>query len=295
MELRALQYFLVVAREENITKAAALLHVTQPTLSRQMMQLEEELGVQLFTRSSHNIILTEQGMLLKRRAQELVSLAEKTKQELAQQQVLSGEVAIGSGEYRSSVLLAQILTQFHQQHPQVRYEIFSGNSDDIKERIERGLLDVGFLLEPVDVSKYEFVRIPIREEWGVLVAENSELAQKTSVTPQDLADKPLLFSRRDLVKRELMNWFGSYADGLNIVACGNLPFNLSMLVQQGMGIFLNLKKDCQYQGVCFRPLSPKLESNVVLAWKKNQAMSPAAQKLLEEAKKYIECISCDKE
>lgn len=295
MELRTLKYFLVVAREENITKAAALLHVTQPTLSRQMMQLEEELGVQLFTRSSHNIILTEQGMLLKRRAQELVSLAEKTKQELAQQQILNGEVAIGSGEYRSSVLLAQILAQFHKQHPQVRYEIFSGNSDDIKERIERGLLDVGFLLEPVDVSKYEFVRIPIREEWGVLVSEGSKLAQKTSVTPQDLADKSLLFARRDLVKRELMNWFGSYADDLNIVACGNLPFNLSMLVQQGMGAYLSIRKSCQYDGVCFRPLSPKLESNVVLAWKKNQTMSPAAQKLLEEAKKYIECISYDKE
>lgn len=295
MELRTLKYFLVVAREENITKAAALLHVTQPTLSRQMMHLEEELGVQLFTRSSHNIILTEQGMLLKRRAQELVSLAEKTKQELAQQQILNGEVAIGSGEYRSSVLLAQILAQFHKQHPQVRYEIFSGNSDDIKERIERGLLDVGFLLEPVDVSKYEFVRIPIREEWGVLVSEGSKLAQKTSVTPQDLADKSLLFARRDLVKCELMNWFGSYADDLNIVACGNLPFNLSMLVQQGMGAYLSIRKSCQYDGVCFRPLSPKLESNVVLAWKKNQAMSPAAQKLLEEAKKYIECISCDKE
>lgn len=295
MELRTLKYFLVVAREENITKAAALLHVTQPTLSRQMMQLEEELGVQLFMRSSHNIILTEQGMLLKRRAQELVSLAEKTKQELAQQQILNGEVVIGSGEYRSSVLLAQILAQFHKRHPQVRYEIFSGNSDDIKERIERGLLDVGFLLEPVDVSKYEFVRIPIREEWGVLVSEGSKLAQKTSVTPQDLADKPLLFARRDLVKRELMNWFGSYADDLNIVACGNLPFNLSMLVQQGMGAYLSIRKSCQYDGVCFRPLSPKLESNVVLAWKKNQAMSPAAQKLLEEAKKYIECISCNKE
>ena len=295
MELRTLQYFLVVAREENITKAAVLLHVTQPTLSRQMMQLEEELGVQLFTRSSHNIILTEQGVLLKRRAQELVSLADKTKQELAQQQVLSGEVAIGSGEYRSSVLLAQILTQFLQQHPQVHYEIFSGNSDDIKERIERGLLDIGFLLEPVDVSKYEFVRVPVQEEWGVLVSEMSELAQKAAVTPQDLADKPLLFARRDLVKRELMNWFGSYADDLNIVACGNLPFNLSMLVQQGMGAYLSVQKSCQYDGVCFRPLSPKLESNVVLAWKKNQAMSPAAQKLLEEAKKYIERISRDKE
>jgi len=293
VELRTLQYFLVVAREENITKAAALLHVTQPTLSRQMMQLEEELGVKLFIRSSHSIILTEQGMLLKRRARELVSLADKTKQELAQQQILSGEVAIGSGEYRSSVLLAKILAQFHEQHPQVRYELFSGNSDDIKERIERGLLDIGFLLEPVDVSRYEFVRVPVREEWGVLVSEDSELAQKSTISPQDLADKPLLFSRRDLVKRELMNWFGPYADELNIVACGNLPFNLSMLVQQGMGAHLSLAKNCQYEGVCFRPLSPKLESNVVLAWKKNQAMSAAAQGLIREAKKYIQSISCD--
>lgn len=292
MELRALQYFLVVAREENITKAAALLHVTQPTLSRQMMQLEEELGVQLFTRSSHSIVLTEQGMLLRRRARELVSLADKTKQELAQQQVLSGEVAIGSGEYRSSVLLAQILARFHEQHPQVRYEVYRGNSDDIKERIERGLLDIGFLLEPVDVSRYEFVRVPIREEWGVLVSKTSDLAEKAVVTPQDLADKPLLFARRDLVKRELMNWFGAYAEDLNLIACGNLSFNLSMLVQQGMGAHLSLQKNCTYDGVCFRPLSPKLEGNVVLAWKKNQAMSPAAQGLIEAAKNCIEHISC---
>lgn len=295
MELRALQYFLVVAREENITKAAALLHVTQPTLSRQMMQLEEELGVSLFKRSSHSILLTEQGMLLRRRAQELVSLADKTRQELAQQQILSGEVSIGSGEYRSSALLAQILAGFHKQHPQVRYEIFSGNSDDIKERIERGLLDMGFLLEPVDVSRYEFVRLPVREEWGVFVAEDSELAHKTAVTPQDLASQPLIFARRDLVKQELTNWFGSSAEGLDIIASGNLPFNLSMLVQQGMGVHFSLAKNCRYEGVCFRPLSPRLESNVVLAWKKNQAMSPAAQQLIEEAKKYIQRISCNKE
>ena len=295
MELRALQYFLVVALEENITKAAALLHVTQPTLSRQMMQLEEELGVSLFKRSSHSILLTEQGMLLRRRAQELVSLADKTRQELTQPQTLVGEVSIGSGEYRSSTLLAQILASFHNQHPQVRYEIFSGNSDDIKERIERGLLDMGFLLEPVDVSRYAFVRLPVREEWGVFAAEDSALAQKAEVTPQDLAGQPLIFARRDLVKQELINWFGSYADGLDIIASGNLPFNLSMLVQQGMGVHFSLAKNCKYEGVCFRPLSPRLESNVVLAWKKNQAMSPAAQKLIEEAEKYISRISCNKE
>lgn len=295
MELRTLQYFLVVAREENITRAAALLHVTQPTLSRQMMQLEEELGVQLFTRSSHSILLTEQGMLLRRRAQELVALADKTRQELAQQQTLSGVVAIGSGEYRNSVLLAQLLAAFHRQHPQVRFEVFSGNSDDIKERIERGLLDIGFLLEPVDVSRYAFVRLPVREEWGVFVAETSPLAQKEAVTPQDLRCQPLIFTQRDLVKQELLNWLGSGVEALETVACGNLPFNLSMLVQQGMGVHFSLAKNCKYEGVCFRPLSPRLESSVVLAWKKNQAMSPAAQTLIEEAEKYIQRISCDKE
>lgn len=295
MELRTLQYFLVVAREENITRAAALLHVTQPTLSRQMMQLEEELGVRLFTRSSHSILLTEQGMLLRRRAQELVALADKTRQELAQQQTLSGVVAIGSGEYRNSVLLAQLLAAFHAQHPQVRFEVFSGNSDDIKERIERGLLDIGFLLEPVDVSRYAFVRLPVREEWGVFVAETSSLAQKEAVTPQDLRCQPLIFTQRDLVKQELLNWLGSGVEDLETVACGNLPFNLSMLVQQGMGVHFSLAKNCKYEGVCFRPLSPRLESSVVLAWKKNQAMSPAAQTLIEEAEKYIQRISCDKE
>ena len=148
MELRVLSYFLTVAREENITKAAALLHVTQPTISRQLMQLEEELGVKLFRRSNHSILLTEQGMLLKRRAQELVSLAEKTKRELSQEEALGGEISIGSGEYQNSSLLAEILAAFHERHPGVCFTMFSGNSDDIKERMERGLLDIGFLLEP---------------------------------------------------------------------------------------------------------------------------------------------------
>lgn len=294
MELRTLRYFLMVAREENITRAAAMLHITQPTLSRQMQLLEEELGVTLFTRSNHSVVLTEQGMLLKRRAQELVTLADKTRQELAAQQTLSGEIALGSGEYRSSALLAQILAGFHRQHPQVRYEIYSGNSDDIKERIERGLLDMGFLLEPVDVSRYEFIRIPLREEWGVLLREDSPLAQKSSIRPEDLADKPLLCAQRELVRQKLVSWFGSYADALDIVAAGNLPFNIMLLVQQGMGAFLTLKKTGLEPGICYRPLEPKLESNVVLVWKKNQAMSPSARALIVEVEKCIKGISNDK-
>lgn len=287
MEIRVLNYFLTVAREENITKAAALLHITQPTLSRQLMQLEEELGVKLFTRSSHSINLTEQGMLFRRRAQELVAIADKVKQELKQEETLNGEIAIGSGEYQSSRLLSEILAAFHQENPGVRYEMFSGNSDDIKERIERGILDIGFLLEPVDVRKYMFVRSPVKEEWGVLVCEDSELAKKERVTPGDLAGFPLLFTRRDLIKQEITNWFGGYAEQLQIVASGNLPYNLAAMGRQNLGAFLNLKLECRYDGMRYIPLYPRLESSTVLVWKKNQAMSPSVNAFVDFAKKYI--------
>lgn len=294
MELRVLNYFLMVAREENITKAARLLHITQPTLSRQLMQLEEELGVKLFQRSNHRIMLTEQGMLLKRRAQELVSLAEKTKQELSQEEQLNGEISIGSGEYQNSRLLSEILAEFHQKNPDVQFDLYSGNSDDIKERIERGLLDIGFLLEPVDMGKYEFIRSPLKEEWGVLVSEQSDLAEKHCVTPGDLANRPLIFTRRDLIKKEIINWFGEYADQLQITASGNLPYNLAAMGRQNIGTFLNLKLDCQYEGMRYIPLSPKLESNTVLAWKKNQMMSPTVNAFIDFLKKYLNRMEHDK-
>lgn len=173
MEFRTLKYFLTVAREENITRAAALLHLTQPTLSRQLMQLEEELGVKLFRRSQHHIVLTEAGMLLRRRAQEIVELAEKTARELRPAEEVTGRISIGSGDLRSMTYLAKLLAAFHRQHPRVQYEIYSGDSDGIKERIEQGLLDMGLLLEPVDTSRYQILRLPVRESWGVLVPEDS--------------------------------------------------------------------------------------------------------------------------
>ena len=166
MELRVLRYFLAVAREENITKAAALLHLTQPTLSRQLMQLEEELGVQLFQRSRYRIILTDEGMLLRRRAQELVDLAEKTEQEFRKAPELRGEISIGSGDLEGMSLLSELLVSFQKLHPQVTYRIFSGNADNTKEQLEGGMLDFGLLLEPVDISKYDFIRLPVKEQWG---------------------------------------------------------------------------------------------------------------------------------
>ena len=291
MEIRVLNYFLLVAREENITRAASLLHLTQPTLSRQLMQLEEELGVKLFHRSKHHIILTEDGMLLRRRAEEIVALADKTKDDLRhREEQLSGTVAVGSGELHSSHFLAQLLTSFQKENPLVRFAIYSGNSDNIKERIERGLLDVGLLQEPVDISKYRFVRLPSREQWGVLIREDSELASKERVSPAELASIPLILPEREIVQNELLNWFGPYAERLRVTATGNLLYNLASLARDGGGGVLTLNLDCSYEGLRFIPLAPAMESNTVLVWKKTQTFSAAAAALIAFAKKYISGI-----
>ena len=280
MEFRTLKYFLTVAREENITRAAALLHLTQPTLSRQLMQLEEELGVKLFRRSQHHIVLTEAGMLLRRRAQEIVELAEKT-----------ARISIGSGDLRSMTYLAKLLAAFHRQHPRVQYEIYSGDSDGIKERIEQGLLDMGLLLEPVDTSRYQILRLPVRESWGVLVPEDSPLARREAVTPGDLADSPLILTTRELMRREMIRWFGPYADRIQVAASGNLPYNQTQLAREGLGIYLVIRLDCAYDGLRFVPLSPPLESGTVLAWKKTEVLSATAAALLRFAEKYVGGIS----
>ena len=291
MEIRVLNYFLMVAREENITKAANLLHLTQPTLSRQMIQLEEELGVTLFHRSKHRIVLTEDGMLLRRRATEIVALADKTKNDFQhRQERLSGTVAIGSGELKSSRFLTRLITDFQAENPLVTFAFYSGNSDNIKERIERGLLDAGLLQEPVDIAKYSFIHTPIREQWGVLVREDSGLAAKDSVSPEDLSGRPLIMPEREHVQNELLNWFGPYAESLHITATGNLLYNLASLTRDSGSCVLTLNLDCIYEGLRFIPLAPGLDSGTVLVWKKTQAFSPAAAAFIDYSKKYISGI-----
>ncbi len=287
MELRVLNYFLMTAREENITKAAKLLHITQPTLSRQLMQLEEELGVTLFERGKHSITLTEDGKLLERRAQEILELAEKTKEEFLQKESsLTGELSVGSGELRSSRFLAQLLASFQKEHPLVRYEIYSGNSDNIKERIEQGTLDLGILVEPVDMSKYEFLRLPEKETWGILVREDSKLAEKEKVTPEDLEDVPLIMTRRAMLQNEIFHWFGSLAEEIEIVAGGNLWYNMVAMVEGGLGVGLSIDLNCKYENVTFIPLSPGMESRTVLAWKKAQAFSPVTKAFIRHARNF---------
>lgn len=286
VEIRVLSYFLMVAREENITKAAQLLHITQPTLSRQLMQLEEELGVELFNRSNHRIILTEDGMLLRRRAQEMIALAEKTKQDFVREEDrLTGEISIGCGELCSVRNLSERIASFREKYPLVRYELFSGNADNIKDRMERGLLDIGLLSEPVDISKYEFVRMPVKETWGILARNDSPLAAKETVHPGDLAGVPLLLSKRELIQNELSNWFGEYSEQLEILMTYNLIYNAAMMVEQGIGVALCLKLENNFRNLRFIPLSPSLELGSVLVWKKNQVFSPAAAAFMRHIRK----------
>ena len=286
MELRVLKYFLTVAREENITKAAQILHITQPTLSRQLIQLEEELGVKLLKRSGHHVYLTDDGLLLKRRAQEITELAEKTVDDfLHRDSEIAGEIAIGSGEYKASRVLTDLMAEFQKEYPLVRYRVFSSDSDNIKEQIERGLLDMGLLMEPGDISKYDFVRIPEEEVWGVLVREDMELAKKEYVVPEDLVDLPLIMTRREMMQNELMHWFGEYAEQLEIMGGGNLLYNMAAMVRSGIGIVITPMLECSYEGLRFVPLRPGIRSGIVLVWKKAQMYSAAARKFIEFIRK----------
>lgn len=295
MELRVLSYFLAIAREENFTKAARQLHVTQPTLSRQIAGLEQELGVKLFHRSNHNILLTEEGMLLKRRAQEILSLADKTKRDFREKgEALSGTISIGSGEFRATEYLAKMIAAFREKYPKVRYEIYSGNAQNIRDQIERGVLDIGLMSEPVDMRKYNFVPMPIREEWGIFVTEDSPLSGKEKVTPEDLKGMSLITATGDFNQSRIGKWLGEYRQEVEIVATANLPYNEAVLAKEHIGIMLSINLNCTYEGLRFIPVYPALEVATVLGWKKEQMFSEATSAFIDFVKKYLKGISSDK-
>ncbi|MDD7739783.1 MAG: LysR family transcriptional regulator [Fusicatenibacter sp.] len=287
MELRTLRYFLAVAQEENITKAANQLHISQPSLSRQLMQMEEELGVRLFIRSKHRVILTDEGRLLRRRAQEIVALAVKAEKELAQgEETVSGEIAIGCGETKNIAFLSQLMISFREQYPEVSFDIYTAIADDVKERIENGILDFGILMEPVEISKYHFIRMPLKEKWYVLMRKDCPLAEKQSITPQDLIGVPIMIPKRQSVRNELENWFGDCYDQLDIVSTYNLSYsNRSIMVENQVGVCLVHEFENNHESLCLRPINPEISNSSVLVWKKNQIFSPAVTKFIEHVKK----------
>ena len=269
-----------------MTRAAELLHVTQPTLSRQLMQLEQELGTKLFHRGQHSITLTDDGMLLKRRAQELIDLAEKTEREFVKTEgSLTGELSIGSGETLSMHTLSQWIAAFRKENPLVQYNIYSATADEIKDRIEKGILDMGLLVGPVDIAKYEFIRMPIKERWGILVSKDVPLAQYDRIGPSDLTHTPLLIGKRNMVREELRRWFGSNYDSLEIAGTYNLLYNAAVMAEHGVGAVLCMEHDKSYENLRFVPLFPTLETGAVLVWKKHQSCSAAAAQFFSHVQK----------
>lgn len=289
MELRVLRYFLAVAREESITGAAHALHVTQPTLSRQIRDLEEELGQQLLTRGGHRALLTPAGMLLRQRAEEIVAMADKTEAEFrAMKGELSGDIYIGGGETDAMNQVAAVCRELQALHPGIRYHLYSGNAQDVTERLDKGLLDFGILIQPTDLAKYQCLSIPARDTWGVLMRRDSPLAAKPSLGVEDLLPLPLIFSRQVLEERsghnELAAWFGPAWGKLHIVTTFNLCYNAAVMAKQGVGYVLSLDKlvDTSPESpLCFRPLRPKLESRLDVVWKKHAVFSAAAELFLE--------------
>lgn len=291
MEIRVLRYFLTVAREESITRAAEVLHITQPTLSRQLSQLEEETGVRLFERGPRRIRLTSEGMLLRRRAEEILQLVDKTETELSEQQAqVEGTISIGSGESVSVQLLPGLFSSFREKYPRVSFDIFTATADLVKEQMDRGLLDIGLLLEPVDKEKYDFIRLNIREKWVVLMRPDDPLAAKEAVSAQDLLGLPLILPRRMAVRSELASWFGDYYELLNVIITSNLNTNGAIMVASGLAYSIVIEGAVSLwdqSKVTYRPLTPELTTTSVLAWKRGQPFSPAALKFIEHMKCFL--------
>lgn len=289
METRVLKYFLAVAREENITKAAEQLHITQPTLSRQLAQLEEELGVHLFERGTRRTTLTSEGLLLRRRAEEIVELMDKTERELAEQEELvDGTVSIGWGELESVKLVALMLRAFSEKYPLVRYRLYSANADHTKTQIDRGLLDVGLLLEPADISKYEFIRLGVTERWAAIMPPDDPLAALETIRPGDLRGRRLIIPFRPNVQSELINWLGDAYDADCVMCVSNMSTNSAIMAKHGFGCALAVEGSLPYVNpneLALRPLDG-LASTSVLAWKREQPFSPAVTKFIE----FVKCF-----
>lgn len=285
MELRVLRYFLAVAREESICGAAESLHLSQPTLSRQLMDLEAELGKKLFIRGSRRITLTEDGALLRKRAEEILDLVEKTTGELtAEPADLAGDIYIGAGETRGVHFLTQAARRLQERNPQVHFHISSGDTDDVTEKLDKGLIDFGLLFDPINTIKYSACPLPTVDTWGILLRRDHLLAEKPFLTAEDAAGLPLIISRRFKDAHTLEDWFGQGFDALNIVASYSLLYNASLMVEDGLGAALCLDGIINTAGdspLCFRPFHPPIRAGMSVVWKKYQVFSRAAEAFLE--------------
>lgn len=294
MELRVLQYFLAVAREQSIVRAAESLHLSQPTLSTQLKNMEEELGKQLLirgTKGSRKVTLTEEGMILRKRAEEILDLVKKTEKEITcSDEIIIGDIYIGAGETDAMRIIAKAAKKLQNDYPGIHYHLSSGNATFVKERLDKGLLDFGIVFGEVDLTKYNSIKIPAKDVWGVLMRKDSPLASKEAISPEDLWDKPLILSQQENRGGDITQWLKRQAGELNITATFNLIFNASILVDEGLGYAISFDRIINTTGnsnLCFRPLTPKVEAEMNLIWKKYQILSKPAEKFLTILKEQL--------
>lgn len=285
MELRVLRYYLTICREGTMSKAAELLHLTQPTLSRQIADLERELGCVLLERHSRSVVPTEKGLYLRRRAEEIVALADQTVADFAlNDEIIEGDVYIGAGESQGLSLIAARIRAFRERYPHVRFHLHSGNSIDVLERLEHGSADFAVLMSYPEINRYEHIRLAATDQWGVLVPADSPLATRAAITPHDVTSLPIIISEQALENGSLAHWFGDQLPSLDIAATYNLFFNAVRLAHEGVGYVFCLDKLAhtgEETGLVFRPLEPPVISHIDFAWKRHQVFTNAAQKFLE--------------
>lgn len=291
MEIRILKYFLAVAQEGNITRAAERMLTSQSNLSRQLADLEEQLGKKLFERGGRKVHLTEEGLFLQRRAQEIVDLEERTAKEIAAfDDMTSGEVHLGGAETNTMHFVADVIRQLREKQPHVTFDLMSGSTIEMTELLDRGLLDFAVLVEPIDMKKYDYLQLPANDHFGLLMRTDNPLAAKSAITPGDIKYQPLLCARQQLDGNVLNGWLGRSVEELNVVARFNLITTPAMMVEQGLGsavTFANLVPTPEGGTLCFRPFDPVIEARLYLVWKKHQVFTRPATVFLEEMRTAI--------
>lgn len=284
MEIRVLEYFIAVAHEKNITRAAEQLHITQPTLSRQLMALEEELGKPLLVRGKRFISLTDEGEILYKRAQEILQLVDRTETEITQSNPIAGDVWVGAGETRGIHVLTKTAASLQKQYPDIHYHLFSGIAEDVMDRLNSGLMDFALVCGPGDYSDYEQFYLPYTDSWAVLMRRDDPLAALDEITPRDLRNRPLLFPSQENDSKFMQKWIGTP----NIVAHYNLILNASFMVEDGLGVaigFDHLIQTGTNTPLISRPLTGAPNSEIRIIWKKEARMSKAANLFIDNLKK----------
>lgn len=286
MELRVLRYFLTVAREQSFTKAAEQLHITQPTLSRQLAALEEELGTTLFRRGGHNITLTDDGILLKRRALEITNLEDKIFEEFKGDcELVDGTVTVGCGEFAAVETLAEICRSFKEKYPMVQIAIHTATADTVYEMMNKGVVDIGLFMEPVDTEGMDYIRLSGSDRWVVGMRPDDPLAANEYITKEDILDKPVILPERQNVQSEIANWFGKDFSKLNVAFTSNLGTNAGVMAAYGLGYPVSIEGAAKYwrdDVLVQRRLYPEITSNTVIAWRRNIPYSQAVNKFIKE-------------